>query len=203
MWRTTLELTRCTLMHAASKWASSHTQTVFGARAEPARALARRMTAQTPALEVLLDEFETRGLRLAREAEPVRLQHGALSLALRGPARDEPLFVELFTRMRALLEPIPPCIENIDEDAFLGAVERMHQLGLASPDDADVSRWLSVADAATSGRGIQLEDDLCPCGAPAAITVDVTSRFVQNEESWEFTYTHLCLAEPHLHDQKR
>jgi hypothetical protein len=210
-WEIAPQLSRCRLTFTASFWARSLVITVFEQRADALIAFEQRVSQARGTLEVVLDEFETRGLVMQREPiagrAPIVLRDGPMQLEFSTPSDTWPLANELFGRLQRTLGPLPDPIRGIDQPVVLAAIGRIHAQAAAEPKDRAIGNWLDLVDAALGGErsvdhGLRMWNDAlrpatCSCGAPAA-EVGVW----WTDDSWhaaqhEIVYT-LCLAGPHV-----
>ncbi|MFT3709014.1 MAG: hypothetical protein QM817_15310 [Archangium sp.] len=219
----TLSLSRCTLTVDVPGW-SSGSGSLFASQEAPEfserdeKALRARLKKLTPALEVLLDEFEARGLKLQREPIPgvasVNLDNG--SFTRRATLRVEyscrprelgPLAYEFFARLQHELLGGAQGTQRADDALLLGAIERFEAQAKREPAHLRLRRWLELVNQALGGRPYVrikrakdggYESRSCAVCGGAALEIDEgwTGR------DWDATQHDalhsVCLAEPHV-----
>ncbi|MFT3709015.1 MAG: hypothetical protein QM817_15315 [Archangium sp.] len=209
-WTIAPQLSRCSLTFTASFWSRRFVINVFERRAEALVAFEARLK-DTSALEVVLDEFETRGLVMQRAPiagrTPIVLRDGPLQLEFSTPGDGGPPAPELLARLQNAIAPLPDPIRGIEQPDVVTAIGRIETLSLTDPQNRAFWNWLDLADAALGGKrsvphelrtwNDALSVTTCSCGAPAA---EVEAYWT--DDSWhaaqhEIVYA-LCLDGPHV-----
>lgn len=218
-----LTLSRCVVTETVVLWDSRHSMLRASdedpaVRAKELGASAKRLDALTPALEVVLDEFESRGLRMQKNpisnvapysrGIEVYAERPRYVLELSAQPRDLVQLDQLATRFAELLARVRTETDPVSHDRVLGIVAMFEERQRAAPKHLQLARWLELMRGALGDNrelsivAGELERGTTPrwcqiCGASAIQVHDAWT-----DRDWDATYrdeTHLvCLAQPHV-----
>jgi hypothetical protein len=209
-------LSRCTLLRTVATWSGGkgalapwREDPVFVAREEAE--LRKRLKALTPQLEVLLDAYESRGLKMQRASSaaqpPLHFGNGGFTkrdttaIEFHGSPEFVQLGRELAAEVDALLRPAPPSAQQISDDQILEAITRLEEQRRREPTHLHLARWLELASAALGDdREVVLKRDVATCAVCGEAAIGIAEYWTGRD--WDATpheaHHTLCLSAPHV-----